>query len=73
MIWVILYVLVGVGMAITLGRAIESNGTGNKANDFVVDVCINLFIILFWPIFVLLFIRSCITYSRKKNERRDHK
>lgn len=66
MIWVILYVFVGVSIAITLGRALESNGTGNKVDDFMVDVCINLFIILLWPIFVLLFIRSCINYSQNK-------
>lgn len=70
MIFLILYVIVGTTLAMTIGRAIESEseGTGSLGMDFLIDVCVNLFIILFWPLFMLLFLWSAIKYAKKDKE-----
>lgn len=66
MIFIVLYVIVGVLMAMTVNRILEERNAV-ETNDLIIDIFINMFIILFWPMFVLLFIRSLIKY--KENEK----
>ena len=66
MIFIVLYVVVGVLMAMTVNRILEERNAAEK-NDLIVDIFINMFIILLWPMFVLLFIRSLTKY--KENEK----
>ena len=66
MIFIVLYVVVGVLMAMIVNRILEERNAA-ETNDLIVDITINMFIILLWPMFVLLFIRSLIKY--KENEK----
>ena len=66
MIFIVLYVIVGVLMAMTVNRILEERNAV-ETNDLIIDIFINMFIILLWPMFVLLFIRSLTKY--KENEK----
>ena len=66
MIFIVLYVIVGVLMAMTVNRILEEREMV-ESNDLIIDIFVNIFIILLWPMFVLLFVRSLIKY--KENEK----
>lgn len=73
MIWVILYVVIGMGFAMSFGRGTRTKGTGSFIGDLAVDVILNLIIILCWPLFALYFIYSCVVYTKKKRDKENKK
>lgn len=69
MIFIILYVVVGVVMDMRVNSVLDEQDKPEKKDilDLLVDISINMSIILLWPLFILLFIRSYI--KNKENEK----
>lgn len=69
MIFIVLYVIVGVVMDMIVNSVLDEHDKSEKKDllGLLVDISINMTIILLWPLFVLIFIRSCIKY--KENEK----